>query len=161
MAHFLDEHPADAQVNLGSLLRRNEGIRRLLNTIVKEFVGARKPENESGVHGLPHRRMDVPLTSSIYHRERRHFRVVAKASQLLKHFLGRKRQASQLVNHKFHHVVSETASVNLGQIPLPFHFAAVEFYQVFFGEGGEELDRKERIARSFLVHKPRELFGPF
>ena len=31
--------------------------------------------------------------------------------------------------------------------------AIVEFQEVFLGESGEELDRKERVPRSFFVHE--------
>ena len=83
-----------------------------------------------------------------------------KAGQVFKHFLrgGGKRLSFR---HQLHHVVGETPGVNLGQIPLPRRFAGVEFYKVFFGERGEELDRKERVARSFFVHEPREGFGTY
>jgi hypothetical protein len=51
--------------------------------------------------------------------------------------------------------------VNQSQIPLPCHFASVEFYKVFFSKRGEELDDKKRVARSFFVHESGQIFGAY
>lgn len=146
-------------MDLGTKLRRNERIGRFLDSIMKKFVGARKPENESRVHGLPYSPMDFFLTSPVCDHQRRHLCVVTQTGQLLERLLSCDGQAFQFANHEFHHVVGEIPGLNLRQILVPGRSARVELYKAFFGEGGEKLDHKEWVARSFFVHESRKRLG--
>ena len=66
--HARQHRTADAQVRVGTILFENQGICRLLNSVVQEFVGALLTEDEPGVDGFPDRRMNrllrVPLNQT-------------------------------------------------------------------------------------------------
>jgi hypothetical protein len=50
--HARQQHAAHAQVDFRTVLFANQGIRRLLNLGVQEFVGALQAEDEPGVDGF-------------------------------------------------------------------------------------------------------------
>ena len=60
--HARQQHAPDAQVSLGTVLFGNEGIRCLLDPIVKEFVGVLATEDEPCVDGFPECRV---ISSSV------------------------------------------------------------------------------------------------
>ena len=55
--HARQQRAADSQVDVGTALFRDQRIRRLLDPVVQECVGVLLSEDESGVDGLPQRRV--------------------------------------------------------------------------------------------------------
>ena len=47
-------------------------------------------------------------------------------------------------------------SADARHVPSPCRRVRIEFDQPFGGQGGQELDYKEGIARRLLIHQPRE-----
>src|SRR5271166_6952260 len=129
---------------------------RLPNAVVEELVRAGRLQHEPRADGLPHGRMDLFRGSFVYDSQRANLRIVTETGELFERFLGCDRQLFQFADHKIHHVVGESSGPNLRRIPYPRSLVRVEFQEVFLSESGEELDREERVPRSFFVHQPRK-----
>jgi hypothetical protein len=57
--HAQQQHAAERQVNFGTVRFGNQGIRGLLDSVVKEFVGVLAAEDEPYLDGFPERRIHL------------------------------------------------------------------------------------------------------
>jgi hypothetical protein len=67
-------------------------------------------------------------------------------------FLSGGGEALELSGHQIHHVVGVALGADAVYVPSPSWYGWVEREQLFFGQRGKELDRKERIAAGLLLH---------
>ena len=86
--HARQQRAADAQVDVGTVLVGNQRIRRLLDSVVQEFVGAVLAKDEPGVDGFPERRVHRLLGFPVNQGQGGDLGDVAQAGELFQGFLG-------------------------------------------------------------------------
>ena len=155
------EPPADGEVRPGPLAFGDQGISRLLDTVVQEAVGLLPPEHQPGSHGLPERCVERRLTPALDQAQGRGRRAVAQAGKLPQRQLGRIGQAAQLAEHKIHDVVRVAFGVDAVEVPVPLRIVMIKGEQTFLGERRHELNDEERIASRLLVHQLGQFGGMF
>ena len=117
--HARQQHAADAQMDIGTVLLGNQRISRLLDPVVQEFVGALLGERRARADGLPegsvHRRLWFPVNQG----QGGDFRDIAQAGELFQGFLGGAREPLQLARHEIHHVIGVALGADAIDVPLP------------------------------------------
>ena len=121
-----------------------------------EFVGVVQAEDETCADSIPKCRVHRLFCFPANQGESGDLGDVAQAGELFQGFLSGGGESLQLVGHQIHHVVGEVLGTDAIDIPLPSCRDWVEREQPLFGQGGEELDRKERISAGLLVHQLRQ-----
>ncbi len=153
--HARQQRTADAQVDVGTLLIRNQRVGRLLDPVVQKSAGTLLVEDDPGADGFPegsvHRFLCCPVNQG--HGGGRGD--IAQAGELFQGFLGGGRKPSQLPGHEIHHVVSVALGTDAVDVPSPGPRNRVECQQPFFGQRDKELDREERISAGLLLHQLR------
>ena len=105
--HARQQHAADAQVDVGTVLVGYQRIGRLLDAVVQELVGAVLAEDEPGVDGFPERRVDRLLCCPVNQGQGGDLGDVAQAGELLQGVL----RASRKSRFSFPAMRSTTLSV--------------------------------------------------
>ena len=65
-------------------------------------------------------------------------------------------QAGELAHHQVHHVFAIALGADALQVPEPAPGPGAEDEQLLLGQGGQELDREERIAAGLVVNQVRQ-----
>src|SRR3984885_6844511 len=153
------EQPSDAQVRLGAQPFRYQRIRGLLNTVVDELVRMLQALDQLQANGVPEIQTNILARFPQNDRKHRDLGGVAEAGELLQRRLGLDRQAGQSSDYEVHHVVGVPLGLNAIELPAPARRVMIEEEQTLFGERGNELKGKKRIASRLLVHQLRQRRG--
>ncbi len=154
--HARQQRAADAQVDFGTGRLGNQGISRLLDPVVHEFVGVILTKDEPSEDGFPQCRVHRLLPVPVNQRQGGDPGDVAQAGELFQGFLGGHGQPLQPRDHEIRHVVGIALGANSIDVPLPGPRDWIEREQPLVGQRGEKLDREERIAAGLLLHQLRQ-----
>jgi hypothetical protein len=153
--HARKQQPANPKVCPRALAIGDQRVGRLLNTVMEEGIRILQAEDQPSADGVQQRSVDLLFSLSEHHAQCRDLDHVPETSKLLESGLRRAGQSPQLPHHEIHHVVGVTLGANPIQVPDPGRRIPIEPEQAFLNQGGEKLDREERITAGLLVDQQR------
>ncbi len=153
--HARQQRTADAQVEVGTLLVRNQRVGRLLDPVVQKPAGTLLVEDEPGADGFPEGSVHRFLCCPVNQGQGGGRGDIAQAGELFQGFLGGGRKPLQLAGHKIHHVFGIALGADPIHVPLPSPSNRVEREQPLIGQRREELNGEKRISAGLLLHQLR------
>ena len=154
--HARQQHTADMEVEIGTLIFRNQRIGRLLDSVVQKPAGAFMAEDEAAADSFREACAQRLLCCPVNQSQGRCVRDIAQTRELFEGFLGGGRKPLQLLHHKIHDVFGEAFGVDATNVPVPSLRDWIECEHPLFGQCQEELYCEERISAGFLLHQLRQ-----
>src|SRR5882757_548161 len=143
-------------MDFGTLIFGNQRIRRLLDPVVKKFVGVLVLEHESSVYRLQEGGVDHLLRFPQNQRQGGDIDDIAQTREVFEGFLCGGGEPLQLARHEIHHVVGEAPCANSFDVPAPGGRDRVEREEPFLRHCSEKLYSEEWITVGLLMYQMRE-----
>ncbi len=117
--HACQQRTADAQVDFGTVLFRDQCMGRLLDPVVQELVGAVSAKDEASVDGFPESRVHRLLCCPVNQGQSGDLGDVAQAGELFQGFLSGGGEPLQLPGQEVHDVIGVALGADVIDVPLP------------------------------------------